>query len=254
MTPFILTGVGLFAGLFLVSMGGGGGAVYVGILTGLCDIPPDIAASTSLATVIPTTMMGAYSHYRAGNVHWRLAMYLLAGCIPGAIIGSLFSTLLPLWVYNKITGTILVTLALQMGWTCIHPPKHEMHNNSKLGRKDIAKVAFFGILGGLMTGLVGSSGGGPITAGLFILGCAPLAAVGTSVSVICIMCTASFLMHLTFGRVDWQLVEYLLSGTMIGAFLGPLILSKLDKNKVNKVLRPIVTFVKLIIGIVVLMK
>lgn len=158
-----------------------GGAVYVGVLTGLCNIPPDIAASTSLATVIPTAMMGAFSHYRAGNVHRHLALYLLAGCIPGAIVGSFFSTLLPLWIYNKMTGVILLVLALQMAWTCIRPPKHEVHSEADLTKKDKLKAGGFGIIGGLLCGLVGLSGGGPITAGLFILGCTPLAAVGTSV-------------------------------------------------------------------------
>lgn len=251
---YILTIIGLLAGLFIISLGGGGGAVYVGVLTGLCDIPPDIAASTSLATVIPTAMMGAFSHYRAGNVHRHLALYLLAGCIPGAIVGSFFSTLLPLWIYNKMTGMILLVLALQMAWTCIRPPKHEVHNESDLTKKDKVKAGGFGIIGGLLCGLVGLSGGGPITAGLFILGCTPLAAVGTSVFVICVMSIVGFLMHLSVGRVDWDLVKYLLSGTLIGAFLGPWLMSKLDRNKVNRVLRPIVAVVNLTMSIMVLMK
>ena len=102
--------------------------------------------------------------------------------------------------------------------------------------------------------LVGLSGGGPITAGLFILGCTPLAAVGTSVFVICVMSIVGFLMHLSVGRVDWDLVKYLLSGTLIGAFLGPWLMSKLDRNKVNRVLRPIVAVVNTIMSIMILMK
>ncbi len=50
--------IGFFAGMLIISLGGGGGAVYVGVLTGLCGIAPDVAASVSLATAIPTTLMG----------------------------------------------------------------------------------------------------------------------------------------------------------------------------------------------------
>ena len=59
--------------MLIVSLGGGG-AVYVGVLTGLCGIALDVTASVSLATAIPTTLMGAFSHYRAGNVNIRLTL------------------------------------------------------------------------------------------------------------------------------------------------------------------------------------
>ncbi len=52
--------VGFVVGLLIVSLGGGGGAVYVGILTVFFHISPAIAASTSLATTIPTTAVGAF--------------------------------------------------------------------------------------------------------------------------------------------------------------------------------------------------
>ncbi|MEA4933098.1 MAG: sulfite exporter TauE/SafE family protein [Lawsonibacter sp.] len=58
-------------GLLIISLGGSGGAVYVWILTVFFHIPPGIAASTSLATTIPTTAVGTFSHWKAGNVNWR---------------------------------------------------------------------------------------------------------------------------------------------------------------------------------------
>ena len=124
--------VGFLAGMLIISLGGGGGAVYVGVLTGLCGIAPDAAASVSLATAIPTTMMGAFSHYRAGNVNVRLALYVLSGTIVGSIAGSLCSGLLPLRFYNKLTGLILLVLALQMAWQCVYPPKREIKDAAML--------------------------------------------------------------------------------------------------------------------------
>lgn len=106
--------VGFVVGLLIISLGGGGGAVYVGILTVFFHIPPGIAASTSLATTIPTTAVGTFSHWKAGNVNWRFGLTMLIGGVAGAIIGSLCSGFLPESLYNKVTGAILLLLAVQM--------------------------------------------------------------------------------------------------------------------------------------------
>ncbi|WP_231551400.1 hypothetical protein [Methanobacterium sp. SMA-27] len=43
-------------------MGGGGGGLFVPILTLVFGIPTQVAIATSLASVLPTTLMGAFSH------------------------------------------------------------------------------------------------------------------------------------------------------------------------------------------------
>lgn len=154
--------IGFFAGMLIISLGGGGGAVYVGVLTGLCGIAPDVAASVSLATAIPTTLMGAFSHYRAGNVNIRLALYVLVGTAVGSVAGSLCSGLLPLRFYNMLTGLILLILALQMTWHCIYPPKREIKDADSLTMQDKLKAMAYGLLGGVMSGLLGVTGGAPL--------------------------------------------------------------------------------------------
>jgi len=254
MSIYYLPVIGFLAGMLIISLGGGGGAVYVGVLTGLCGIAPDMAASVSLATAIPTTLMGAFSHYRAGNVNIRLALHVLAGTVIGSITGSLCSGMLPLRFYNKITGTILLILAVQMAWYCLRPPKREIKNAEALTRQDKLKGMAFGVLGGAMSGLLGVTGGGPITAGLFVLGCTPLHAVGTSVFVICGMSMVGFFMHLTLGHMDWLLIKLLLSGTLAGAFAGPWLMSRLDRQKVNRYLRPLVALINFSLAVLILVK
>lgn len=254
MMIYYLPLIGFLAGMLIISLGGGGGAVYVGVLTGLCSIAPDVAASVSLATAIPTTLMGAFSHYRAGNVNLHLALYVLAGTVVGSVAGSLCSGMLPLRFYNLLTGTILLILALQMTWYCFRPPKREIKDAATLTARDKLQGMGFGVLGGVMSGLLGVTGGGPITAGLFVLGCAPLHAVGTSVFVICGMSIVGFFMHLSMGHMDWQLIRLLLSGTLVGAFTGPWLLSRFDRQKVNKYLRPLVAGINLVLAVLILLK
>lgn len=233
--------VGFLVGLLIISLGGGGGAVYVGILTTFFNIPPAVAASTSLATAIPTTAVGAFSHWKAGNVNVRFGRTMLIGGVIGSIAGSLCSGVLPQNLYNKVTGIILLLLAVQMLVSYIQRKgkKGEAQNVDQTGESNIIKAVFFGLLGGVMSGLVGLSGGGPIVAGLMILGCPVLETVGTSVLVLLGIAVTGFAAHLGIGNIDWTLVGLLTAGTMCGAFAGPFLLERIDTKKLEKVLRPV---------------
>lgn len=242
--------VGFVVGLLIISLGGGGGAVYVGILTVFFNIPPAIAASTSLATTIPTTAVGTFSHWKAGNVNWRYGLTMLVGGVIGSIVGSLCSGFLPENLYNKVTGAILLLLAVQMLVSYIKSSKNDnaRSTNQNHKRSDTAKAVCFGLLGGVMSGLVGLSGGGPIIAGLMILGCQALETVGTSVLVLFGIAVTGFATHLGIGSIDWELVGLLTIGTVCGAFVGPALLKRMDKKKLEKVLQPVLFVMIVIMG------
>ena len=243
--------VGFIVGLLIISLGGGGGAVYVGILTAFFNIPPAIAASTSLATTIPTTAVGSFSHWKAGNINLRLGLMMLAGGVVGSIIGSLCSSFLPQWMYNKITGLLLLLLAIQMLVSFLKKRKKEVGSQNTVPankRANTVKAICFGLLGGVMSGLVGLSGGGPIIAGLMILGCQALETVGTSVLVLFGIAVTGFLTHLRIGSIEWQLVWPLTIGTVCGAFVGPEILIRINKEKLEKVLQPVLFIMIVIMG------
>ena len=249
--------VGFLIGFLVVSMGGGGGGFYVGILTAFFNISPAIAASTSLATMIPSTAMGAFSHYKAGNVNLRLGLTMFAGGAAGSVIGSLCSELLPQGFYNKITGVILLLLGISMLVPTLKKGKSRPLENRRKSRQkvaDIVKAVAFGLLVGILSGLVGISGGGPIVAGLAILGCGALETAGTSVLVLLGVSTTGFVSHLGLGHVDWQLVGLLVIGTVSGAFIGPVVLKKVDKKKLEKVLMPAMVLVNFVLGGLLLFK
>lgn len=240
--------VGFVVGLLIISLGGGGGAVYVGILTVFFHIPPGIAASTSLATTIPTTAVGTFSHWKAGNVNWRFGLTMLIGGVVGSIIGSLCSGLLPESLYNKVTGAILLMLAVQMLVSYIKKKGDAREADQTYKKSNTVKAVCFGLLGGVMSGLVGLSGGGPIIAGLMILGCQVLETVGTSVLVLFGIAVTGFLTHLGIGSIDWKLVGLLTIGTVCGAFVGPILLKRADKKKIEKVLQPVLFLMIVIMG------
>lgn len=249
--------VGFLVGILIVSLGGGGGVVYVGVLTAFFNVPPAIAASTSLATIIPTTATGAFSHWKAGNVKLRFGLTMLIGGALGSVAGSLCSGLLPKSLYNKLTGILMVLLGVQMLVSFLRKRKKsgtEKQTDDARSRSDTLKAVLFGILGGAMSGLIGLSGGGPIVAGLAILGCSALETVGTSVLVLLGISITGFCMHLGLGSVEWKLVGLLAIGTMSGAFVGPLLLKRIDKIKMEKFLQPVLLVMTVAMGSLLLFK
>lgn len=257
MTQYIaLPVVGFLVGMLIVSLGGGGGSIYVGILTVFFNIPPAIAASTSLATTIPTTVVGTFSHWKAGNVNLRFGLTMLMGGVAGSVAGSLLSGFLPQSLYNKLTGIILILLALQMLISFLRKrgEKADTVNEQPQGKSDTVKAIGFGLLGGVMSGLVGLSGGGPIVAGLMILGCRALETVGTSVLVLLGIAVTGFAAHLGLGNIDWKLVGLLAVGTMCGAFVGPLVLKRINKSKLEKVLQPALFLMIVVMGGILIFK
>jgi uncharacterized membrane protein YfcA len=240
--------VGFVVGLLIISLGGGGGAVYVGILTVFFNIPPGIAASTSLATTIPTTAVGTFSHWKAGNVNWRFGLTMMIGGVVGSIIGSLCSGFLPEILYNKVTGAILLLLAVQMLVSYIKKKGNIREADQTYKKSNTVKAVCFGLLGGIMSGLVGLSGGGPIIAGLMILGCQALETVGTSVLVLFGIAVTGFATHLGIGSIDWKLVGLLTIGTVCGAFVGPVLLKRIDKKKLEKILQPVLFIMIVVMG------
>lgn len=255
MSLIFLPIVGFFIGLIIIALGGGGGGCYVGVLTAFFNVAPAIAASTSLATIIPTTFIGMIGHWKAGNINFKLGSIMMASAILGAIIGSFCSDYVPEKFYNKITGSLLLILTIQMTIGYLKQKNNKTNfSNKKYSILDFFKAMFYGLLGGAMSGLVGLSGTAPIVAGLIILGCSALEIVGTSVFILVGISLVGFLMHLHLGNVNWKLVLMLAIGTSTGAFFAPYILSKFKKETLEKFLPPIIIILTVVMGLIVIFK
>ncbi len=78
----LLTGV--FTGFLSGMMGVGGGTIMVPALVLLAGFEQHPAQGTSLLAMVPAGTVGAYEHWKLGNVRTNL----LAGLIPGILIGT----------------------------------------------------------------------------------------------------------------------------------------------------------------------
>jgi uncharacterized membrane protein YfcA len=235
---------GVLIGFVAVTLGGGGGGVYIGLLTEGFHVPPAIAVSTSLATIVPTVLIGAFSHWRNGNVRLDVGWPALIGGSMGAATGGLLSSLIPAHLYMRGLGAM--TLAMLLLIFLRRPkPSDQTQGRAVLG-------AACGLAGGILSGVAGISGSAPITVGLLLLGCTAVEAIGTSVFVLTGVSATGFLVHLHQGNVNWPLVSSLCAGSTAGAFLAPLVIVRFGKARLERVFRPAVVGISIVMGTLML--
>jgi uncharacterized membrane protein YfcA len=105
----VLTGI-LIGGASGI-MGVGGGIFLVPIMTIGFGVPQRIAQGTSLATILPTAVVGAITHDRNDNVLRRAALWIGLGGSVGAVVGAAIAFQLPHSVLARGFGAILLVAA-----------------------------------------------------------------------------------------------------------------------------------------------
>ena len=114
MTVVALILVGLVAGAMGAMLGVGGGIVYVPALVALFSFAQHEAQGTSLAVILPTAVMAAYVHSKAGRVEWRTAILLGVGGILGGVLGARTALALDAPLLKRMFAVFLVLAALRM--------------------------------------------------------------------------------------------------------------------------------------------
>jgi uncharacterized protein len=233
--PLIGTAIGLLVTIF----GGGGGFFYVPILTLLFYVPTQQAAAISLAATIPTVVVGSLEHHRKGNIDIQVGVIFGVAGLVGAFLGAYVSNLLSSDLLQKLFGAYAIALTIPMVLTSRNRLKNlggEAKVSQPLSGPRIVLCASFGILSGIMAGLFGTSGTASIVAGLYILGLPVTVVVGTSVLVVLFNAVSGFGGHLVVGgQLNLILLLFLGSGSVIGGFLGPRILAKMNVQTLEKV-------------------
>ena len=249
---------GFFIGLLVSTLGGGGGGLFVPILTLVFGIPTQVAIATSLASVLPTTVMGAFSHYRQGNVEIRTGLILGIGGIIGTLIGAYIANMIPSILLRKILGIFTLIMLIPMLSSVRKRNKNtdetkegnenKINPNRLTGTKRII-ASFFGVASGIMAGVFGISGTPPVIAGLYSLGLPAMLVVGTSVFVLIFNSVAGIGGYFFLGRLDLTLIILLGGGSAVGAFLGPLLLKKINPVTIEKIYAPLLVSMMLILGL-----
>ncbi|WP_369956249.1 sulfite exporter TauE/SafE family protein [Levilactobacillus brevis] len=226
-------GYGFMIGVFVSLIGGGGASLYLGVLTSQLGLATAVAVPTSLFVALPALFLGFLTQVRIHNVNFKLGNQLLLTAIPGILAGALLAKYITAMLYNRIVGVILLVMGIIVVVKALRPGKQQDVRQSGW----IASL--FGLLSGLMVGIGGLSGGATTTAaGLAILGLSALQAAGTATYVLWVMSAIGLAIHLITSTVDWSAGMGLMVGAIIGSIGTPLVLHRLNTERLNRWLMP----------------
>ena len=194
-----LAATGAFSGILAGLLGVGGGIVIVPVLFFLFQsygVSPasamTIAAATSLATIVPTSISSVRAHEQKGNVDFGLLRRWAPFTLVGVLLGS--------WLVTQIDGTWLAALfgliatltALNMLFRSREAPK-------SLKFPSGISQSLMGALIGFLSVMVGI-GGGTLSVPLLTLYDFPMRkAVGTSAAIGLIISLPGTIILLVFG-------------------------------------------------------
>ncbi|MFM9913719.1 MAG: sulfite exporter TauE/SafE family protein [Methylophilaceae bacterium] len=248
---------GFLVGLLVGVTGVGGGSLMTPLLVFLFAFKPAVAVGTDLLFAAITKTAGVFVHHGThGSVDWKIVRHLAYGSLPAAV-----GTLYLLHYLNEkskdishlITFSLGIALILTSAAVLIRaylqrnaPPMGEDSNVGRFGDRQLPVTIFTGfVLGALVT--LSSVGAGALgTVALFFLypKLPTIKVVGTDLAHAIPLTALAGFGHWQLGHVDFNLLGSLLIGSLPGIWIG----SHLSAKIPDKVLRPVLASVLMLIG------
>lgn len=201
--------IGVTVGL----LGGGGSILTLPLLVYLLHVEAKAAIASSLLLVGTTSLVGAVSHARVGNVQAVAGAVFGAAAMGGAFAGGRLASLFSGATLLLVFASVMLVTALAM-----MRPRVDAVGASHLV---IGRILAAGVAVGLLAGLVGAGGGFLVVPALVLFaGLAMRQAVGTSLMVIALQSFAGLLGHLRDTKIDLRVTCILTVAAVAGSFVG----------------------------------
>ncbi len=224
-----ITLLGFITGTLIGLTGTGGGVILTPLLLIFTPYPAVVVIGTGIVSGAATKLLGVLEHRRLGQVHWRLAGFLIAGSIPGTLLGFLVLSYLKTHVAAGELNHILKTaLAVTLFGVSLFLPFVRRGQQKLVGvtrglesRSQSLKLSAVGAVVGFMV-VVTSIGSGSLLM-IFLLLLIPLplgALVGTDITFGLATMALAGALHLGMGHFDAGLFLRLVAGALPGVVLG----------------------------------
>jgi len=209
--------IGFVAGFASGAFGIGGGVVMVPALVLICRYEIKKAIGISLATIVPTALVGALTHYLicSSNIEFPVVLLVSPGAIAGAWVGArlgnrlssrLLSGLFALFltfVGLKLMGIVRLPISV-LSSTAVHPG-----------------LVLLGLAAGVCSALLGIGGGVVMVPFLNLLfGLGIHEAIATSLTIVVPTTFAGAVFHRRLNNLDAGPLKYLVPAAFLGVILG----------------------------------
>jgi uncharacterized membrane protein YfcA len=247
---------GFLVGLIVGVTGVGGGSLMTPLLVLLFGVSPATAVGTDLIYASLTKSLGGWVHARRGTVDWRVVGLLALGSLPASVTTIILFKYLALdekTLRTLVTSVLSVALLLTASALLLKDwiqkiarrqdgTVYELHHRYL----PAATIATGVVVGALVT--ISSVGAGVLgTVALLFLypRMSAVKVVGTDIVHAVPLTAIAGMGHLAMGTVDLVLLGSLLLGSLPGIYIG----SHLSAKVPEKVLRPLLAMMLLIIGL-----
>ncbi|HEY3411576.1 MAG TPA: sulfite exporter TauE/SafE family protein [Armatimonadota bacterium] len=107
--------MGAIAGVASGLFGIGGGLIMLPIFTILMKMDPHRAAATSLAIVVlPVALPGVITFHRAGQIDWRIVLWVAIGFAVCNVVGSRMNLSLNPQILKRVFAIFLILAAINL--------------------------------------------------------------------------------------------------------------------------------------------
>ena len=250
MTLAVIVAAGVLIGLSLGALGGGGSILTVPVLIYGLGQSAGQATTGSLVVVGVTSLVGAITAYRSGNVLLTRGLAFGAVAIGGAAAGAKASGLVSAPVLLTAFAALLLVVAGVMAVRQLRSPRGQPAARLR-GHIDDPIITFrpsfachcrraFKVLVtatavGLLTGFLGVGGGFLVVPALVLaLGLPMSYAAGTSLAVITVTSAAALAVRAGSGmQPSWSLVTLLTAVAVLGGWAGARLAARADTSKLQ---------------------
>jgi len=246
---------GFAVGVIVGLTGVGGGALMTPLLVLVFGVPAQTAVGTDLLYASMTKSAGALTHGFQKTIDWQVVRWLMLGSIPAALItlwllhSESIEKVADQLIIGALGWALIVTGVAQAGRSYLH----RLGQHLRTGRPEqfrsaqpVLTVLSGGVIGVLVT--LTSIGAGALGAAvltyLFPYRLTPVRLVATDIAHAIPLALVAGAGHLSLGNVDFELLGWLLLGSIPGIILG----SRLATHSPQAVLRGLLAVVLTIVG------
>ena len=111
---FLPLGIGLFAGIMAGLCGVGGGIVMVPAFAYLLGMDQKTAVATSMAVIVPTSLMAIARFQQAGTVNWHIFWPTAIGAVASAWLATGWVRKLSNDQLTKIFAVLMILVGISM--------------------------------------------------------------------------------------------------------------------------------------------
>lgn len=231
-TDLFLAGfLSFFIGILSAILGLGGGFLLVPMYTLLFGLDPVLAIGTSITTTIFTAGSASVSYARNGLIQYPLVTILITGSIPAALLGSYMVGYLPGNVICVLFAAFLLVISLQMAAPVLttissllrKPGATPYPMNPGITATHLSErwyFLFWGVIGGLSSGLTGISAGTVFVPVLFKSGIKMTNAAAISLAAIIFTSSGAAIVNILLGHISIPFFIFSAGGVTLGAMVG----------------------------------